>query len=302
MMHRGQDDRGFFPPVERAQIENLACSDPAESGLEQIRWSVRALADAAVEQEIVDRIHYTSVALLLRQATLKPHRSRYWKSTVWNAQAVECASKVLWCYEQVEWLLARGEIVMCLDESPNLQALEHAPRKLMRPGQIEHQEFEYLRHGTVNLLAGITLHNGRMWAECLERNDSPHFQAALGRCLTEQIQYLKKHEGIEVKKVHLIVDNGPSHASNDTLRFFKQLQPNLRVLFTPPHASWLDQAELLLRAFGERYLRRGNWSSCKAMITHLLASVREYNLRHAKPFHWTWTRNDFRAWVKPRLI
>ena len=91
-MHRGQDDRGFFPPVERAQIENLACSDPAESGLEQIRWSVRALADAAVEQEIVDRIHYTSVALLLRQATLKPHRSRYWKSTVWNAQAVECAT------------------------------------------------------------------------------------------------------------------------------------------------------------------------------------------------------------------
>jgi len=27
-----------------------------------------------------------------------------------------------------------------------------------------------------------------------------------------------------------------------------------RVLYTPPHASWLDQAELLLRAFTDRYL------------------------------------------------
>ena len=56
MMHRGQDDRGFFPPVERAQIENLACSDPAESGLEQIRWSVRALADAGLAPGDIDGI------------------------------------------------------------------------------------------------------------------------------------------------------------------------------------------------------------------------------------------------------
>jgi len=51
--------------------------------------------------------------------------------------------------------------------------------------------------------------------------------------------------------------------------------PRVRTLVTPPHASWLDQAELLLRAFSERYLKRGDWSSRQHLAEHLDASWRE---------------------------
>jgi len=61
---------------------------------------------------------------------------------------------------------------------------------------------------------------------------------------------------------------------------------------TPAHASWLDQAELLLRAFSERYLKHGNWESRQYLIDHLEAGWREYDRLYAHPFSWSWTRRD----------
>ena len=76
------------------------------------------------------------------------------------------------------------------------------------------------------------------------------------------------------------------------------------LLFTPPNASWLNQAELLLDAFAGRYLKRGSWTTPMAMIQHILASWAEYNVRFAHPFQWNWTCQDFRYWLNntPGLI
>ena len=161
-------------------------------GWELTHWSTRSLALAAVEQDLVPAIHSATICRLLRAADphlrwgrcLQPHLWRSWKTTVWDDEAVARATKILWYYERIEGLWHRGEVVLALDEKPNLQVLEPiAPKQPMRPGQIERQEFEYHRHGTVNLLAGLTLHTGRMWAECLDRNDGAHFRPALRRFL-----------------------------------------------------------------------------------------------------------------------
>jgi glycine/D-amino acid oxidase-like deaminating enzyme len=93
---------------------------------------------------------------------------------------------VLWCYERVEWLERRGELVLCVDAKPNLQALRQRPYR-------------------------------------------------------------------GAARIHLILDGGASHIAGDTRAWFAT-PPRLRVLYTPAHASWLDQAELLLRAFSDRYL------------------------------------------------
>jgi hypothetical protein len=149
-------------------------------------WSTRSLVQAAVARAIVPDIHATTVSTILRTAKLQPHRYRYWKNTLWTEDAIERALKILWLYERIEWLWQRGEVVLALDEKPGIQVLERAAAtQPMRPGQLERQEFEYTRsgHGTVILLTGLTVHTGRMWAECLERNDSAHFQPALRRFL-----------------------------------------------------------------------------------------------------------------------
>ena len=59
------------PPVidglQRAKITALACSAPPE-GYE--RWSLRLLADKAVELELVETISYSEVRLILKKTNL----------------------------------------------------------------------------------------------------------------------------------------------------------------------------------------------------------------------------------------
>jgi len=283
-----------FSPLERVRIENLACTTPAKHGLALTHWAVRNLQQEIIRQEIVSAIHYTTVAQILRTATLQPHRFRYWKTTRWDRAAIRQASRVLWCYERVEWLLEHGILVVCLDEKPNLQVLERAgPVRLMIPGHIEQQEFEYIRHGTVNFLAAMTVHDGQMWAECLERNNGAHFRPAVQRLLS--------HHRWPVG-IYLIMDQGPSHIAGETKAMLEAAtSPWVRVLYTPPHASWLNQAELLLGAFSGRYILRGSWSSRQAFIDHLYASWPEYNAHFAHPFNWSWTRRDFHTWVERKM-
>ncbi len=295
-MRRVPVARVFFPSAERAAIEDLACQSPDSVGWKVTHWSQRSLAQAAGELESVDSIHQTTVRDILCEADLQPHRFRSWKTTIWDDEAVERALKILWYYERIESLWQRGEVIIGADEKPNLQVLERAmPTQPMRPGQIERQAFEYKRHGTVNLLAGLIVYNGRMWAECLDQNDGEHFRPALCRML---------HPYGWAKRIHLVIDNGSSHTSDDTTACFRDLSPRIHVLFTPVDASWLNQAESLLEAFCERYLLRGNWTSRAQMIQHILASKSDYNQHFAHPFQWEWSCRDFRYWLNntPGLI
>jgi hypothetical protein len=161
--------------LERVAIEQLACCQPTGVGLEMTHWSTRSLARIAKERGLVPHIAHSTVSLILREADLQPHRSRYWITRTLNATFLKRASRILWLYERVDSLWDHDEIILALDEKPNIQALERGrPTQRMRPGQIERQEFEYIRHGTVNFLALLNVHNGQMRSCCLDKNDSEH--------------------------------------------------------------------------------------------------------------------------------
>lgn len=275
--------------LQRVAIEQLACCDPAGLGLHLTHWSTRTLARMADLRGIRPKIAHSTVSLILRDADLQPHRSRYWITPTLNAEFLERASRILWLYERVNWLLERDELILALDEKPNLQALERAhPKQSMRPGQMERQEFEYQRHDTVNFLVLLVVHSGEMRACCLDKNDSEHLCRALPKLLAPFGQW---------RRVHLIWDGGPSHVSGATQTFLRSYGPWLRMLYTPAHASWLNQAELLLKSFVLRYLKCGSWSSRDGLIEHLLTSAPEYNRLFAQPINWSWTRHNMRDWV-----
>lgn len=288
--------RPFFSRGQRKRIERLSCRKPASMGWHITHWSYRSLAQAVMEQSYVKSISYTTIGQILRTADLRPHQSHSWKTSIWDDEAVERALKILWYYERVESLWQRGEVLLAGDEKPNLQVLERThPIQRMQPGRIERQEFDYYRHGTINLLAGLTVYTGHMWAGCLDKNDGEHFRPALRRWL---------HPYSWAKRIHVILDNGSSHISGDTLDFFAELAPHVQVLFTPSNASWLNQAEALLEAFSERYLLRGSWNSRPAMVRHILNGTQEYNQRFAHPFEWNWSCRNFLFWLNntPGLI
>jgi DDE superfamily endonuclease len=251
-------------------------------------WSTRSLARVAVRRGMVPRIAHSTVSLILRSASLQPHRTRYWKTPTLDAEFRARAARILWLYERVDWLHERDEVVLALDEKPNLQVLgRRAPTRLMRPGEIERQEFEYIRHGTVNFLAALVVHSGRMSGWCLAANDSYHLCDVLPGLFS---QYRT------ARRIHLIWDGGPSHVSAKTRQFLRSY-PRVRVVLRPAHASWLNQAELLLRSFTAHYLDRGEWTSREQMIGHLHESWPEYNRLFAHPFTWSWTRGDMHQWV-----
>ncbi|MCA1607236.1 MAG: IS630 family transposase [Acidobacteria bacterium] len=280
-------DRPPFSPLERVGIERVACTDPGAYGLHLTHWDCRSLQQVVVEQELVSSIHFTTVARILAAADLQPHRSRYWKTATIDEHFTNLAAQILWCYERVWWLHERGEVVICVDEKPNIQALERAHQP-MRHGHIARREFEYTRHGTVNFLVAFNVSDGRMWGCCLERNDHDHF-------LWGMRQIVRRYRN--AWRIHLIMDNGGSHIDQHTRGYFAA-QPRLRALYTPSHASWLNQAELLLRAFTAKYLRRYDAVSRQSLINHLNASWPEYNERYAHPFEWSWTRRQMYAWAE----
>jgi len=287
-MPRAAGGPGVFPPLQRVAIERMACTEPKAYGLHLLRWDCRSLPQVVVEQAVVDSIHYTTVAHILAAASLQPHRSRYGKTAHLDEECVRLAAKVLWCYEHVDWLHSRGELVICMDEQPNLQARRRlAPTQGMAPGRIERRECEYKRWGIVHLLVALNVYDGTMRGWCLEKNDHDHF---LWGVRPVERRYPK------ARRIHLMVDNGGAPIAHDTRCYFAR-HPRWRVLYTPAHASWLNQAELLLRAFTDKYLDRFDADSRQHWIEHLNASWREYNHRFAPPFEWSWTRRDMYAWA-----
>ena len=91
----------FFSESERQAIEDLAGDAPAAVGWSLTHWSQRSLALAAVEQELVDAIHPTTIGAILHQADVQPHLWRTWKTTIWDEEAVARALRILWYYERI---------------------------------------------------------------------------------------------------------------------------------------------------------------------------------------------------------
>jgi hypothetical protein len=245
------------------------------------------LARQAVADGLLPQISARTVRRILQQVDLQPHRTRYWKTSQLDEQFKERAEKVLWCYAWAQRLVRRKMWVVCADEMPNLQALERRPIRRARPGLIERQEFEYIRHGTVTVLMLLVVHTGQMESVCLSSKSAQNYIRVL-----EGFRRRHRH----LRGIFLIQDNDPTHTAGKTQAFFGESRGWWRPRYTPVHASWLNQAELLNHAFGHRYLKRKSWSSRQEQIDHIHASRLEYNELYAHPFEWIWTNQKMRKW------
>jgi transposase len=289
--HSGRDLE--ITPVQRAQIVELACLEPVAKGLHITHWSSEDLARQAVADGIVAHISPRTVRTILSAVDLQPHRTRYWKTARLDARFKERAEQVLWCYANADRLAGQGIWVVCVDEIPTFQVLERHPIRRAIPGSIEQQEFDYIRHGTVNMLVFLVVHSGLMELAFLARNDAGHY-------LPELELYHRQHK--ELRGVFLIQDGGASHIAGDTREYFARSQGWWRPGYTPANASWLNQAEILVHAFKHYYLKRTSWKSRDEFKTHVLASWPEYNHRYAHPFEWTWTNQKMRSWFAKHAL
>lgn len=276
-----------FPPLQKAQIIKLACLEPIARGLHLTHWSSADLARQAVADGIIAALSARSVRRILQEVDLQPHRTRFWKTARLDAQFMERAVKILWCYTYADYLASRGYWVVCADELPNFQVLERVPIRRAIPGSIEQREFEYKRHGTSNVLVFLIVHSGKMEAVCFPNKSALHYTAALR-------QFRRRHH--HLRGAYLIHDGDSTHTGAGTPVYLAEFRHWWHPRLLPPDASWLNQAELLLDAFELRYLKRGSWRSQEEFTQHIEAAWPEYNRLYAHPFEWEWTIPKMKQW------
>jgi hypothetical protein len=122
----------------------------------------------------------------LKQAALQPHRSKMWLNTTEKDpdRFEREAATVCQTYLEAPCKAAvDGTHTVSVDEATSLQALErNAPDKLVQPDSVTKQEFEYTRHGTTTLTAGLDVVTGMILSPTLEpTRTEPEFVQHIGR-------------------------------------------------------------------------------------------------------------------------
>ena len=93
------------------------------------------------------------------------------------------------------------------------------------------------------------------------------------------------------RRVFWIVDNGSSHAGQRSIDRLEGAYPNLRLIHLPIHASWLNQIELYFSIVQRKALSPNSFDSLDELTDRLLRFGEHYR-QIARPFDWTFTRDD----------
>jgi transposase len=197
--------RRTFTSLQRARVVALACSAPHQYGKPWQRWSGEKLARVAIEQQIVDSIAPSTIRTWLRQDKIKPWRYHSWQHST-DPQFVEKAVPVLDLYEHAPQLRTDGELTVCVDEKTSIQARQRVtPTKPAAPGEAMQVADRYKRMGAVQLFCALAVASGLTFAQTRLTKKFADFKAFL----TDLFQGVLC-TGIKV--LHLILDNGPTHA------------------------------------------------------------------------------------------
>jgi transposase len=281
--------RRTFTPLQRAQVVALACSAPPQHGKPWQRWSGEKLAQVAVEQQIVARIAPGTIRTWLRHDKIKPWRYHSWQHST-DPQFVEKAAPVLDLYARAPILQAQGELTVCADEKTSIQARQRVtPTKAAAPGAVVQVADRYKRMGAVQLFCALVVASGLTFAQTCLTKKFTDFKAFLGDLLQSSLC-----AGIKV--IHLILDNGPTHAPKQLGAWLASLELSfeVRLYWLPKYASWLDQVELIFSKVQRDVLTPSDFASTLALERTLRAYFEDLN-HHPKPIQWTYTKTKLLA-------
>src|ERR1700760_992182 len=172
-------------PEAKAWLVSLACDKAKEHGYPHELWTTRLLARHAREHgptaghECLARLVQGTVCKILGQEEIKPHKVRYYLERR-DAEFEQKMAEVLCVYREVQVLKkaaaksktksnksGKPVAIVSYDEKPGIQAIATtAPDLPPVPGVYPAfaRDFEYRRHGTLSLLAGIDLLTGKVHA------------------------------------------------------------------------------------------------------------------------------------------
>jgi transposase len=268
-----------------AWVQYCACQKPKELGYSYELWTYQLLT-AHVRQRCVaaghpalQKLSRSKLHKILSQGELRPHKIRFYVEKR-VAEFETKMAQVLHIYIEVEivneYLQGQTErtlpvVTISYDEKPGIQAL--AVTTPDRPPVVERhschlRDYEYVRLGTVSLLAGIDLHNGRITEIVSDTHKSADF-----------IAFLKKLDAIYApqQKIRLVLDNHSAHISKETRSYLETAPQRFTFVFTPTHGSWLNLIENQFSKMTRSMLRGIRVASKQELVERIHQYYEEIN-------------------------
>lgn len=274
----------------------LACRKAKELGYPHEVWTTRLLARHAREHgpaeghSCLSGLAQGTVCKILDAQEVKPHKVRYYLERR-DPQFKAKMAQVLCVYRKVSVLKKAAAkslsdsdqatkknnkpsgavTVISYDEKPGIQAIATtAPDLPPEPGvhPTLTREFEYKRHGTVSLLAGIDLVTGKVHALVKDRHRSREF-----------IDFLKLVDAAYPTHtaIRLILDNHSAHISKETNAWLAARPGRFEFTFTPKHGSWLNLVEGFFSKLARSVLRHIRVASKQELKDRIMAAMDHFN-------------------------
>jgi transposase len=263
-----------------AWVVALACRKPKDLGYAAELWTTSSLAQhirAHCEEAghpSLRRLARGTVSKILAGHDLRPHKVRYYlerRDPDFDTKMMQ----VLCVYRQVEMLRSSegesGVAILSYDEKPGIQAIgTTGPDLPPVPSlhQTHSREFEYVRFGTLSLLAGIDLSTGHVHGLVTERHRSREF-----------IEFLTMVDDYypPTTRIRVILDNHSAHVSKETRAFLGTRPNRFEFIFTPTHGSWLNLIETFFSKLARSILRGIRVESKEELKRRIELALHELN-------------------------
>ncbi|MDP1817289.1 MAG: transposase [Leadbetterella sp.] len=197
--------------------------------------------------------------------------------------------------------------VISCDEKTGIQALEREITP-MKAKQIERQDSSYSRHDTQCLIANFEVATGKIIAPTIgDTRTEDDFVSHIARTIdidpdakwifiadnlnTHQSEELVKlvakrleiNDALGIKGKSGILQNMESRS-----KFLSDASHRIQFIYTPKHASWLNQVEIWFGILTTRLLKRLSSKSTDELKNKILSFVAYFNETMAKAFKWTY--------------
>lgn len=272
-----------IPVRVRCELVKLACSRPADrpkAPFEQV-WT-RPLLQRELKTETGYTLSLSEITRTLRCSGLRPHRVRQWIHSP-DPDFRPKVEKICSLYSSAP----AAATVLCVDEKTGMQALEHAHALHLGVEEgVIRREFEYVRHGTSTLLAAFDVRTGRVFGQCRRRTakNLVAFMDAVAK------RYPKG-------QIYIVWDNLNVHKGPRWQEFNRRHGHRFHFVYTPLHASWVNQVEIWFSILARRVLKHASFANRADLEGAVRSFIAAWN-RQAHPFRWTF-RGDFEASALP---